>query len=98
VALLTFLVNVPFGYWRAKTKKFSPEWFLAVHLPVPLVVLFRVLFGVELDWTTLAVFLVSFFLGQRAGAVLNRLVEKRLGRSSKNLFKDLLLLTKTADG
>ncbi len=93
VAVLTFLVNIPFGYWRAKTRKFSKEWFLAVHLPVPLVVLFRLLFGVEPNLPTLAVFVAFFFLGQRVGVVLNRLMERKLGETSKNLFRDLLLLT-----
>jgi|GEM_PF-418705 hypothetical protein len=88
VALLTFLVNIPFGYWRAKVKKFSKEWFLAIHLPVPLIVAFRLLFGVHLNIPTVIVFVVSFFLGQRVGMVLNRLFEEKLGYSSKNIFAD----------
>lgn len=31
----TFLVNVPFGYWRAGVRKFSPAWFVAIHAAVP---------------------------------------------------------------
>lgn len=33
-----FLVNLPLGRWRVKTRKFSPTWFLAVHLSIPLIV------------------------------------------------------------
>jgi len=95
VAFLTFLVNIPFGYWRAKTKKFSKEWFLAVHLPVPLIVLFRILFGVHLNIPTFIVFVISFFIGQRVGIILNRHIERKTERSSKNLFKDLLELIET---
>ena len=92
VALLTFVVNIPFGYWRAKTKKLSKEWFLAIHLPVPLIVIFRLLMGVHLNILAVAVFVTAFFLGQRLGILLNRYVEKRLGYSSKNMFADLLKL------
>ena len=92
VALLTFLVNIPFGYWRAKVEKFSKEWFLAIHLPVPLIVAFRLLMGVHLNIPTVVVFVISFFLGQRAGIVLNRLLERKLGETSKNFFADLVRL------
>jgi len=92
VAVLTFLINIPFGYWRAKVKKLSKEWFLAIHLPVPFIVIFRLLLGVKLNLYTLAVFVASFFAGQRVGIVLNRLVEEKLGESSKNLFGDLIRL------
>jgi len=90
VVLLTFLVNIPFGYWRAKTKKLSKEWFLAVHLPVPLIVLFRLLLGVHLNIPTVVVFVIAFFLGQRVGILINHLMEKKLGQTSKNIFADLL--------
>ncbi len=92
VAFLTFLVNIPFGYWRAKLKPLSKEWFLAVHLPVPLIVIFRLLFGVHLNIPTFVVFVISFFAGQRVGVFLNRFIERKLGSSSKNIFADLMRL------
>ena len=33
IALLTLLINLPFGYMRKKTRKFSLKWFLCIHLP-----------------------------------------------------------------
>ena len=39
-AVLITAVNLPFGYWRAGVRKLSAPWFLAVHLPVLLVVPF----------------------------------------------------------
>ncbi|HID80008.1 MAG TPA: hypothetical protein EYH48_00535 [Aquifex aeolicus] len=92
VAVLTFLINIPFGYWRSKVRKLSKEWFLAVHLPVPFIVFFRILFGVKLNLYTLAIFVISFFVGQRVGIVLNNLLMGKLGETSKNLFGDLLRL------
>ena len=45
-AVLIAAVNLPFGYWRAGVRKLSVPWFLAVHLPVLLVVGIRLLLGV----------------------------------------------------
>ena len=33
VALVVFLLNIPFGYWRANVRKFSLQWGLAIHIP-----------------------------------------------------------------
>jgi len=68
VALATIGINLPFGYWRATTRKFSPAWFIAVHAAVPLVVLARWLAGVSLAWTTAPVLVAAYFLGQSGGA------------------------------
>ncbi|WP_297064782.1 hypothetical protein [Thermococcus sp.] len=70
--IVTFLVNIPFGFWRAHAKRTGNklEWALAVHLPVPLVVLMRHLAG--LSWNASGVpfilaFVLMYFLGQRTG-------------------------------
>jgi hypothetical protein len=67
-ALLTILVNVPFGWWREGSRKFSPTWFVAIHAAVPLVIVIRRLLGVRLAWTTLPFLVASYFLGQTLGA------------------------------
>jgi hypothetical protein len=69
-ALVTgiFLINLPFGYWRAGVRKFSPAWFVAVHAAVPLIVLMRIGLGVEWRLATLPVFVFAYFAGQAAGA------------------------------
>ena len=36
------LANVPCGMWREHTRKFSPEWFVAVHATIPFVAVRRV--------------------------------------------------------
>ena len=66
-AAFTLLVNLPFGYWRAGTRKFSPAWFVAVHGPVPLVVAARLLLGVGFRWANITVLVAAFFAGQLAG-------------------------------
>lgn len=36
-----FLLNLPFGYYREGTRKFSIQWFLAIHLPIPAIYFIR---------------------------------------------------------
>jgi hypothetical protein len=67
VAFLVFLVNLPFGYWRAGTMKFSRPWFLAVHLPVPLVIALRLVSGLGFQLATFPVMVGAFFAGQLVG-------------------------------
>lgn len=71
-AAATLLMNVPFGWWRDGTRKFSLPWFLAIHAPVPLVVALRRLLGVGLGWTTAPVLVASYFAGQFVGSRLRR--------------------------
>ncbi len=71
-ALGTFVVNLPFGWMRESTRKFSVGWFLAVHAPVPMVMLIRRAAGVSLGWRTLPALLLSYFLGQAVGARVRR--------------------------
>ena len=65
--IATFIINLPFGYIRGGFRKLSFWWFLAIHTPVPLVIIIRKFHDLHLTWT-LAPFLVgSFFLGQFVG-------------------------------
>ena len=66
--LATFLVNVPFGWWRAGTRKFSPAWFVAVHAAVPVVVAVRAALDLPFRWAVFPLFVVAYFAGQTAGA------------------------------
>lgn len=67
VALLVFLLNLPFGYWRASTKKFSPLWMLAALLPVPLAVALMIYSGRGWKLVTLPALVVAYLLGQFVG-------------------------------
>ena len=66
--LATLLVNVPFGYWRAGVRKFSPAWFVAVHAAVPMVVGLRFALGLPFRWALLPLFVAAYFGGQTLGA------------------------------
>jgi hypothetical protein len=67
VACATLVLNLPFGFWRAGVRKFSPAWFLAVHAPVPLIVVMRIAAGVGWQLTTFPVLVGAFFGGQLLG-------------------------------
>lgn len=68
VVLAVFTLNVPFGYWRAGTRKFSWQWILAIHLPVPLVIALRILSGLGFQLWSFPIMVAAFFLGQYCGA------------------------------
>ena len=63
------LVTLPFGFYRAYTRKFSVRWFLAIHIPVVLDFLIRI--QLHLSYTvipfTIVVFAVAQIVGSRVG-------------------------------
>jgi hypothetical protein len=78
VAAIVFLLNLPFGMWRARVKKFSASWILSIHLPVPLVIGLRIYSGLGWKWFTFPAMIGAFFLGQFLGS---RLERRRLARA-----------------
>jgi hypothetical protein len=68
VAVFTFALNVPFGWWRAGLAKFSAAWFVAIHAPVPVIVALRYALGLPFRWETLPLFVAAYFGGQFVGA------------------------------
>jgi len=67
VTLLVFLVNLPFGMWRARQVSKSPKWFLAIHLPIPIVIFLRIYSGMGFQLYTYPILVTAFFLGQFLG-------------------------------
>lgn len=68
VAVLVFLLNIPFGYWRAGVRKFSVQWFLSIHIPIPVIVFLRIKSNIGFAWYTYPIIVAAFFFGQRLGA------------------------------
>lgn len=52
----------------------SRQWFLAIHLPVPLVIAPRVFSGLGWQLVSFPVLVGAFFLGQFVGGLLTRLL------------------------
>ena len=69
--LIVFLINLPFGYFRSKTTRFSRQWMMAVHVPVPFVFLLRIFSGFGLSAIPLLV--VSDVIGQISGGMLRKI-------------------------
>lgn len=43
--IITFVLNIPAGYYRENFKRMSIPWLLILHAPIPLIILLRNLFG-----------------------------------------------------
>ena len=87
VALLVFILNIPFGYWRANVKKFSLQWILAIHIPVLLIIGLRLLTHLGFAWYTYVALVTAFFLGQQLGG----LVIRRLRNSCKAITSCMII-------
>lgn len=76
-ALAVLALNLPFGAWRAHTRRLSLPWLLSIHLPIPAVIALRYAFGLGFQLATYLVMVPAFFLGQFLGS---RLETRRLRR------------------
>lgn len=85
-----FLLNIPFGYWRANVRRLSLQWYLAIHIPVPFIVLMRFALNIGWHWSTFVVFISSFFIGQFTGGLIHKYMARiRKEHISSCLFMDL---------
>jgi hypothetical protein len=50
LSAFTMLINLPFGYFRAKSKRYSLRWFLYIHLPIPIIFIARTISHIELKY------------------------------------------------
>ncbi len=63
LAFLVFVINLPFGYLRGKSKKYSLKWFLYIHLPIPMIILLRIYSGLGFQFYTFPWTVGAFFSG-----------------------------------
>jgi hypothetical protein len=68
LTLFAFIINIPFGYWRANVRRFSLQFLLAIHIPVALIILFRFAAETGFEIVTLLFTVPSFIIGQYAGS------------------------------
>lgn len=71
---VVFLINLPFGYWRFDKPRFSRKWMMAIHIPVPFVVVLRIISG--FGWNVIPLLMVSFAAGQFTGGKIRKLGEQ----------------------
>lgn len=70
VAIFVFVFNLPFGYWRANVPKYGLQWALAIHIPVPFIIIARIYSNIGFELYTYPILVGAFFLGQFAGKYL----------------------------
>ena len=68
VAIIVFLVNIPFGYWRANADTFSLQWILSIHLPISLINLLRIYSGIGFEFITYPIIIITFIHEQQTEA------------------------------
>ena len=66
VFIFTLAINIPFGYFRKRAKRYSLRWFLYIHLPIPFIIVARVLSSLDFNYVPL--FVVAAVIGQICGA------------------------------
>ena len=67
-AVFVLVLNLPFGFWRASAEKFKLPWFMAIHLPVPVIIILRYATGIGWSFVTFLIFIGAFFAGQFLGS------------------------------
>jgi len=75
IAAIALAINLPLGYLRAGERKFSPAWFLYVHLSVPVIAYLRITNHVS-AWA-IPPFIGCALLGQIAGGWMRRSRHKK---------------------
>jgi hypothetical protein len=90
ISLVVLLLNVPFGYWRRNVRRLSLQWFLAIHIPVPVIIALRLTTGIGFAWYTYLFLVAAFFSGQQAGSMLLKPVHKKCHQDSSCIFMDLI--------
>jgi len=68
IFFLTLVLNIFFGHFRAKVRRYSLKWFLYIHLSIPVIVAARVSSG--LDYLYIPFFVLAAVLGQFFGGKL----------------------------
>src|ERR1039457_5834125 len=77
IASIVYLLNIPFGYWRENVRKFSLQWALSIHLPIPIIIIIRIYSGIGFKFITYPILVGAFVLGQLTGSRIYRLRAKR---------------------
>ena len=68
VAILIFLINLPFGYYRVRFRRFSRPWGRTIYLPILINVLTR-RFILHWDWTAIPYLFTGTILGHLLGGL-----------------------------
>lgn len=65
ITITALILNLPFGYMRKFTRKFSLAWFACIHVPIIFIAFIRISTGIP--WAYAPVFLAMGIAGQILG-------------------------------
>lgn len=68
--VFAFGSNLPLGYLRETSRKYSLRWFALIHLSIPFIIALRLLF--DFDWTVIPFTLACAVAGQIIGSRIRR--------------------------
>jgi len=68
--LFALLSNIPLGYLREASRKYSLRWFVYIHLTIPLIILLRLHYG--FGWSLIPLTLLCAVGGQITGGWIRR--------------------------
>ncbi|MDO9080777.1 MAG: hypothetical protein Q7U44_08240 [Desulfuromonadales bacterium] len=69
-----FFANIPLGYLRQRTLRFSWQWFFYIHASIPLIILLRL--WLDFSWKWIPLTIACAVLGQIAGGRLLRRLQR----------------------
>jgi hypothetical protein len=73
--LVAIAVNIPLGYVRQGTEKFTFAWYFYIHISIPLIIYLRVKAG--FSWKLIPLTLAGTIAGQIIGGRIRRRREQR---------------------
>ncbi len=85
ITLAVFFINIPSGYWRAGVKNFSLQWFWAVHIPVPIIILLRIFGEIGFSFYTYIFWSAHFLLVNKRAPTFTK-IEKSYRNNSPLLL------------
>ncbi|WP_432821835.1 hypothetical protein [Trichloromonas sp.] len=65
-----FIANLPLGYLRESTRKYSLRWFLYIHISIPFILAMRISY--EFSWEAVPFTIICAVAGQLLGGSLKR--------------------------
>jgi hypothetical protein len=83
LALVTFTINILFGFWRAFQRFFSLKWFLAIHIPIIIIIILRFVSDVGFKPITFLYIVPAYIFGQWTGRIIGGIVRRRIRRKQR---------------
>ena len=68
--IFAFCVNIPLGYIRESSTRFSVRWFVLIHLSIPFLVAFR--YYMNFGWSVVPFSIAFAVAGQFMGGVIRK--------------------------